>query len=271
MLLKRLVTVCRPAAAVSTAATVHWHRHRASAASTVASVPLGSKPSVRQAHNTRCLAASTEQGRERHGGGSATGERWAGSTTGEAWSGGGSSGAGSADPLLRSIAQCSTAGELHQLLLRHSGELGGREVAAALQVTARRRLLESAAPTSASGPLAPLLVQLADKYAAVMEPASLSASAWGLAALQLLPARPVVRRMQELARRQLFRFAPSQLCALLWAGGSLEPGAPSPLLPALATLVRGGMSLALFSARDLAVLAYLCGRASCHGARVGRL
>ncbi|KAL4440711.1 hypothetical protein ABPG77_000420 [Micractinium sp. CCAP 211/92] len=160
------------------------------------------------------------------------------------------------------ITQCSTSRELHQLLLRHSGDLGGREVAAAIEVTARRRLLEPtpSAGGGSTGPLAPLLVQLADKYAPVMEPGSLSAAAWGLAALQLAPARPVVRQMQDLARRQLFRFAPSQLCTLLWAGSSLDPGGHSPLLPALAALIRGGMSLALFSSHNLAVLAYLCGQ-----------
>ncbi|KAL4457502.1 hypothetical protein ABPG75_012367 [Micractinium tetrahymenae] len=257
----------RPAAA----ATARVHRPAAAAAGAAASVSPASKPSGRQARSTRCLAASTEQGRERRIGSSATGERWAGSSTdGDGWSGS-STGAGSADPLLRSITQCSTARELHQLLLRHSGELGGREVAAALEVTARRRLLEPAPMSSSSSggggsttgngssgsPLAPLLVQLADRYAAVMEPASLTAAAWGLAALQLAPARPVMRRMHDLAQRQLPRFAPSQLCTLLWAGGSLEPGAHSPLLPALAAFVRGGMSLALFSSHDLA---YLSGR-----------
>lgn len=244
-------------------------RPAATAASVAASASYGRQPSLRPARNARCLAASTEQGRERRTGSSAAGDYWAGSSSGgDDWSSS-SARAGSADPLIASIRQCSTSRELHQLLLRHSGELGGREVAAAIEVTARRRLLEPA-PTSGgsgSGPLAPLLVQLADKYAPVMEPANLSAAAWGLAALQLSPARPVMRRIHDLARRQLFRFAPSQLCMLLWAGNTLEPGAHSPLVPALSALVRGGMSLALFSSRDLAALAYLCSQASPHPRR----
>ncbi len=256
----------RPAAAV--AAVTRVPRPAATAAGLPVITVYGSQPSGRQARSVRCFAASTEQGRERGTGSRAAGSHWAGSSGDEDGWRGSTSGPSSADPLLRSITQCSTSRELHQLLLRHSGDLGGREVAAAIEVTARRRLLEPtpSAGGGSTGPLAPLLVQLADKYAPVMEPGSLSAAAWGLAALQLVPARPVVRQMQDLARRQLFRFAPSQLCTLLWAGSSLDPGGHSPLLPALAALIRGGMSLALFSSHNLAVLAYLCGQASQGGA-----
>ncbi|PSC72706.1 hypothetical protein C2E20_3809 [Micractinium conductrix] len=93
-----------------------------------------------------------------------------------------------------------------------------------------------------------------------MDPTSLSGAAWALAALQLAGGRPAMRQMHALAGKRLTHFSPSQLCALLWAGGSLDPGHHSPLFPALAGLVRDGMGLTLFAPHDLAALTWICGR-----------
>ena len=213
-------------------------------------------------------SAATDQGR---------GSKAAPSSGASAGAGSRGGGSGSTqDPLLQRLAQCATATQLHQLLLRHSAELGGHEVAVALKVAAERKMLQTAEAEAATaegeaangtgngrgGPLAPLLVQLAAQHAPNMDPAALSAAAWSLAALQLEPARPAMHAMHAKAAQQLVQHSPAQLCALLWAGGSLEPGYRSPLLQALAGLLKQGMSLALFSANDLTALAWLCGRVS---------
>jgi hypothetical protein len=186
------------------------------------------------------------------------------------------------------IAACTTSTQLHHLLLRHAAEVGGSEVAAALDTAVKHKLLgtassaeartasgpvagagsssggvtdeASAGSSSASAALSALLVHLTAAHAAAMEPSTLSSSACSLGALKLQPARPVMRTLHSLAHQRLLRYSPSQLCTLMWAGSSLDPAFRSPLFGALAGLLESGMSLTLFTPHDLAVLAWLCGR-----------
>jgi hypothetical protein len=178
---------------------------------------------------------------------------------------GGENGSGAeAGPLRERLAAATTAGQLHQLLLRHAGELQGPEVAAALEAAAKRRLLSGTDAAAGGGrggaALAQLLVQLAAAHAPAMAPASLAASAWSMGVLQLPAARPVLRAMHATAHERLTQYQPSQLCALLWAGSVLDPSFHSPLFLALAGLLQQGMSLSLFAPADLAMLGWLCGR-----------
>lgn len=230
-------------------------------------------------------AAATEQGRDSRAGGHRAGSAEGANATSSSngWGGGG-------NPLLQRIAASSTASQLHNLLLRHSGELSGLEVAAALETAAKRSLLSPAEHTDAVAPggrphdgssssgtssgaassaLASLLVQLASLHAPRMDPAALSAAAWSLGMLQLAPARPVLRTMHALAQAGLVQYSPAQLCALLWAGSALDPTFHSPLFLDLAGLLQRGMSLSLFAPHDLAMLAWLCGRVGWAWRRAG--
>ncbi|KAI3436523.1 hypothetical protein D9Q98_005940 [Chlorella vulgaris] len=225
-------------------------------------------------------AAFTEQGRD-----GKTDARVADASeaNGSSAHGGGSSG----EPLVQRIAACTTSTQLHHLLLRHVAEVGGLEVAAALDTAVKHKLLgtassaeartasgpvagagsssggmtdEASGSSSASAALSALLVHLTAAHAAAMEASTLSSSACSLGALKLQPARPVMRTLHSLAHQRLLRYSPSQLCTLMWAGSSLDPAFRSPLFGALAGLLESGMSLTLFTPHDLAVLAWLCGR-----------
>ena len=104
---------------------------------------------------------------------------------------------------------------------------------------------------------------LADLAARQKGAGKLHAAICALGRLQLPEARGAMRALHAAAAPLLVDFTPSALCQMLEAGAGLDPGLRSPLLRQLRhLLLQRGMSLELFSAQDLAMLARFCGRVS---------
>ncbi|GAB4820915.1 hypothetical protein N2152v2_007961 [Parachlorella kessleri] len=167
--------------------------------------------------------------------------------------------------LQRLLSRCQSAAELHGLLLTRLHDVSALDVAFAWHLAASRDFFQGApaaheaGEASAAVQLHALLVQLAEERLGSMGPVALSTTAWGCAASQL-PCQPLLERIAQQAERQLYRFRPRELCALLWAGALANPG-DLRLLKLCSRLLEGGMSLELFSPHDLSVLIWCCGKA----------
>lgn len=170
-------------------------------------------------------------------------------------------------PLRQQMMDCTSAGELHQLLRSHADQLQGADVASAWHVGAQGRLLTLARSGDATqAALVEELLQLTDRFAGGMDATALSTTAWALAATSADAGR--LYSVMSLSQQRLTTFRPQELCVLLWAAAShvLLPDAQRTLpFAALADLVEHhGMLLEHFSAHDLSVLCWAMGKVHYH-------
>ena len=138
------------------------------------------------------------------------------------------------------------------------------DVAIAWHTAARSQLLGGSSSSGSTGaPEAGLeaeLQALGQRHVPSMPPTALATTAWACASLSLgtLTLLPAI---EARAAHNLCAFTPRELSLVLWAAASLQrPGSPSSLFGELAGLVERGMALTLFTAPDVSLLVWACGK-----------
>jgi hypothetical protein len=171
---------------------------------------------------------------------------------------------GAAGPALfevrREISKSSTLSKLLDVVAKYGRTMTAEDVACAWQVAGEGRMFRGANP-SLLPPSAALLLEVTEHLVPSMTPSLLSTTAWGLAASEFSDAARAINAIMAAAAERLLNFRPQDLCVLLWVASvssGLEAKWPSLLLGRLAALLERGMSLDLFSTRDISVLIWAC-------------
>lgn len=170
------------------------------------------------------------------------------------------------DALLDGIHSSQSASELHTILSEHQHQVlnnGTKYLAAAWDVLLHKSLLqqEDSSREQVGRLLSGFLMEHTMPLVKQFEPSEISLITRAMVATKTGAANDIATISTDIQTRMI-QFAPMELCMVLWALSS-HPGMTNNqkngLFKSLAGLLRKGMSLDLFSARDLSILVWSVG------------
>lgn len=168
-----------------------------------------------------------------------------------------------ADALLAAISECSTSAELLEVLRSNEQVIlgGTSETATTYLSEAWELLLESSINDSNNRLLQGYMLEHTMPRVDQFSPSSISMIARAMVATKTGAAADLVLISSDIQSRMV-HFEPRELCMALWAMSS-HPGTSEAqkqaLFKSLATLVRRGMGMDNFTAKDLSILVWAVG------------
>ena len=201
------------------------------------------RPALR--HPATC-AAATEEDRDSRPQGSRTSSSSSSSSSGTSSRAGPSPSSDSSRCLLDCIRDCSSAAELHELLVSRAREVHGREVSAALEVAAQRGLVRPPRPAAArASPRSSGNVNGSsshDSSGSSIDSEGGSGSSEGDSSSDSSSNRQLAKVLVQLALHHAADFEPPHASAAAWALSAMQLGAAVPAVRTMHTVAAHQLS-----------------------------